>query len=195
MSSAALWRATGSVQPGFEAVLSAAQAGGSWALRSLYDEFSPQVRGYLRGQGVADPDGSTNEVFLRVFRKISDFSGDGSKFRSWVFTIAHNVIIDERRRRSRRIVEVFTAEPVEPAGVSASAEDVAVAKMDQGGLVALVKQLPDDQREVVLLRVVADLTIAEVANAIGRTEAAVKGLQRRGVSNLQRLCAEGRGPS
>ena len=182
-------------EPAFEAVLYAAQAGAAWALRSLYEQLASQVGGYLRGQGAADPDSSTNEVFLRAFRKIGDFNGDAVKFRSWVFTIAHNVLIDERRRRSRRITEIFSGSHVEPAIASASAEDVALSGMASDDVTTLLRQLPEDQREVLLLRLVADLTVAEVARSIGRTEAAVKGLQRRAVRNLQRLSSEKGGPS
>ena len=57
--------------------------------------------GYLRIQGASDPEDLANEVFLGVFQRIGDFAGEEDRFRSWVFTIAHSRLIDDRRRTSR----------------------------------------------------------------------------------------------
>src|SRR3712207_2239271 len=88
--------------PDFPNVLAAAQVGAAWALRALYDALAPAVSGYARTQGVSDPDGLVNDVFFRAFRGIATFSGDAAALRSWIFTIAHNAIVDDRRRCSRR---------------------------------------------------------------------------------------------
>jgi DNA-directed RNA polymerase specialized sigma24 family protein len=82
--------------------LAAAQAGVPWALTRLYEELAPAVHGYLRAQGAGDPEDLTSEVFLGAFAALERFAGTESQFRSWVFTIAHRRLTDERRRRGRR---------------------------------------------------------------------------------------------
>jgi len=86
----------------FEYMLGAAQLGAGWARTRLYEALAGPVAGYLRSQGVNEPEDATSEVFLAVFARLSGFTGTETQFRSWVFTIAHHKIIDERRRRARR---------------------------------------------------------------------------------------------
>ncbi|MEX2255873.1 MAG: sigma factor [Acidimicrobiia bacterium] len=86
-----------------DGVLDAAQAGAGWALEVLYRQLAPAVAGYQRVQGTAEPDDLTNEVFVRVFRDLGAFSGTDAQFRSWVFSIAHARLVDDRRRQARRI--------------------------------------------------------------------------------------------
>ena len=63
---------------------------------------TPRVLGYLRAQGAREPEDLTSEVFLRVFDRLPQFTGDEPHFRSWLFTIAHRILIDDARRRQRR---------------------------------------------------------------------------------------------
>jgi len=86
----------------FDPVLDAARTGESWAFQRLYDWLAAPVAGYVRGAGVEDPDGLVNDCFLRVFGGVERFEGTEVRFRSWVFAIAHNLVIDDRRRRARR---------------------------------------------------------------------------------------------
>ena len=90
------------IGPAFDSLLAAAQSGAPWALERLYKAMAPPVVGYLRIQGAGDPEDLTNEVFLGVLTRIASFSGDEDRFRSWVFTIAHSRLVDERRRADRR---------------------------------------------------------------------------------------------
>ena len=88
---------------GFDEVLDAARRGDPDSCREIYDALGGRVCGYLRSQGVNDPEDLTSEVFLRVFGQLSRFEGVEAKFRSWVFTIAHRIAIDERRKSSARV--------------------------------------------------------------------------------------------
>jgi len=170
----------------FPHVLDAAREGSGWAFEQLFRSLAVPVVGYLRAQGLADPDGGVNEVFLRVFRSLGTFDGSEDKFRSWVFTIAHHLVVDERRARSRRPVTtpLSDAEGPHPAG---NAEDDAHRLLSDDRVMALLDELPPLQRDVLLLRVVADLSIEHVAESIGRRPGAVKALQRRGLAALRRL--------
>ena len=170
----------------FPEVLAAAQAGGPWAYQRLFDWLARPVAGYLRGQGAEDPDGLANDVFLRAFTNIGGFTGDEDRFRSWVFTIAHNGLVDERRRRSRR--PVVDDRPVEERTAPDDTEAAALDRVGDERVRSLLAELSAEQRDVLLLRIVADLTVEQVAGTMGKTPGAVKQLQRRGLAVLrQRL--------
>ena len=174
-------------------VLPAAQAGQPWALRVLYDELAPRVHGYLRSRGAAEAEDLTSEVFLAVFPRLGTVTGGAAGLRTLVFSVAHARLVDELRRRSRREPAVeFDAHRHD--SVAPSSEDEALASIATDEVRALLARLPDDQRNVLLLRVVADLSLEQVAQAIGRTPGAVKQLQRRGLLTLRLQISEGRVP-
>ncbi len=170
--------------PAFPSVLAAAQADAPWAYQRLFEWLGRPVAGYLRGQGCDDPDGLANDVFLRAFTNLAAFEGDEERFRSWVFTIAHNLLTDERRRRRRRptVADRPLADGVSPR----STESEALSRLGAERVDALLAALAPDQRDVLLLRIVADLTVEQVAQALGKAPGAVKQLQRRGLATLRR---------
>lgn len=180
-------RSRARIGPDFDSVLAAAQSGAPWALERLYQVFSPAVLGYLRIQGAADPEDLSNEVFLGVFQRIGAFAGDEDRFRSWVFTIAHSRLIDDRRRTSRRpqLVQDPTDVPVERHG--GDAEQDALERLSRRRVQALCEELVADQRDVLLLRLMAGLTVEAIAESLGKSEGAVKALQRRGLANLRKI--------
>ena len=169
----------------FPQVLAAAREGSGWAFEQLFRSLAVPAAGYLRAQGLADPDGGVNEVFLRVFRSLGTFEGTEDKFRSWVFTIAHHLVVDERRARDRRPRTTDLDDDLaQPGG---DVEEDAAELLANGRVMHLLDQLPPTQRDVILLRVVADLSIEDVAESVGRRPGAVKALQRRGLAALRRL--------
>ena len=145
--------------------------------------------GYLRANGAPEPEDTLSETFLQVARDIPRFAGDQRGFRSWVFTIAHHRLIDARRGLARRPVDPV-AEPPEPPGEEGSdvAED-ALARIGAEQVRDVLDVLSPEQRAVLLLRVLADQTVAEVAKAIGKRQGAVKALQRRGLAAVRRELA------
>jgi len=173
----------------FAPVLRAAQCGAPWALDQLYRDLAPAVVGYLRLQGAEDPEDLTSEVFLGAFRGLGAFAGGESEFRSWVLAIAHRRMIDERRRRSRRVA----TSPLEQADVHRAAgrslEDEVLDAVEAERLVALCGRLSSDQRDVILLRLTGDLSIEQTAAALGKRPGAVKALQHRGLEALRRARA------
>lgn len=163
----------------------AARAGAPWAFERLYTDLAPIVTGYLRLQGAAEPDDLTSEVFLGVFAGLASFEGTEPQFRSWVFTIAHRRLIDERRRAARRPSEP-TDDPATLDGPGGDAEAEAIDALGLRRVYELCATLSAEQREVVLLRVVGDLTVEQVAQTVGRSVGAVKALQRRGLTALRK---------
>lgn len=166
---------------GFPEVLAAARAGAAWAWERLFESVTRGVRGYLAAQGAADPDDLTGEVMLQLVRGLPTFEGDEAGFRSWVFLVAHHRVIDDRRRRRRD--DAFAAEQPPPA--TAPAAD-AVLLDDLGAeWRARLGQLSADQRNVILLRVVAGLPAEDVAGILGKRVGTVRVLQHRALARLR----------
>jgi RNA polymerase sigma-70 factor (ECF subfamily) len=147
------------------------------------------VLGYLRARHAREPEDLTGEVFLQVVRDLPRFDGGEREFRAWVFVIAHHRLLDEGRRGARRPVDL---EPDVPA-LASEAEDVETQVIEStaaDGVRRIIDRLPADQRDVLLLRVLGDLTVEQVAEAIGKSPGAVKALQRRGLATIKRTLAE-----
>jgi RNA polymerase sigma factor (sigma-70 family) len=173
----------------FGSVLEAAGDGAPWALEAIYRDLAPAVLGYLRGQRAVEPEDLTSEAFVGVVRGLRGFRGDERGFRSWVFSIAHRRLIDERRRLARRREEAVDpsalAGPLAGSAVG-NAEDEALAHLGDWWAVRTLDVLTDDQRSVLLLRVLADFSVEEVARLLGKRPGAVKTLQRRALASLAR---------
>jgi RNA polymerase sigma factor (sigma-70 family) len=170
---------------GLDELVDSARSGSVAAFEGIYRVLAAQVLSYLRWHRVSDPDGLTNDVFAQVHRKLSSFQGDEQGFRSWVFTIAHHRMIDDRRRSQRQPV-VDSAVEVEDHRSAGDVEDDALAVMGSDRIRDLLAVLSSDQRAVVLLRVVADLSVEEVASILGKREGAIKALQHRAMASLRR---------
>ncbi|CAA9510228.1 MAG: hypothetical protein AVDCRST_MAG85-2296 [uncultured Solirubrobacteraceae bacterium] len=171
---------------GFESILGAARAGADWAWDRIYRELAPSVRGYVRAHGAAEPDDLVGEVFLALVRELPRFQGDERDFRAFAFTIAHRRLVDELRRRGRRPVTPTEPEILaETAGSGGDVADEAMAGIDEARVRTLIEDLPPDQREVLLLRILGDLTIEEIARTLGKRAGAVKALQRRALKRVQ----------
>ena len=167
-------------------MLLGARAGTPADCRALYESLAGRVYGYLRLRGAHDPEDLTSEVFLRVFNHLDDFRGDERGFAAWVFTIAHRALIDERRRNTRRPATFELTESV-PEMISAEhTEADALESVAQDDLLTLLGGLTPDQRDVVALRIVADLPIRQVARILNKSPGTVKALQHRGVAVLRR---------
>ena len=169
-------------------MLVAAQAGAEWAWRRLYASVAGAVRGYVAAQGAQDPDDLTGEVLLHLVRGIDRFVGDEAAFRSWVFVIAHHRVIDERRRTWRR-GDAVRLPPLNDATEPVVGE--VLERLWPQEWAQRLDRLSDDQRTVLLLRVVAGLSAEEVGGIIGKKPGAVRVMQHRAVLRLRESCAEG----
>jgi RNA polymerase sigma factor (sigma-70 family) len=176
---------------GFADVLARAQRGEGAAWEELYRWLAPTVAGYLRLQGAPDVDDLTSEVFLGLVRSISSFRGDAAQFRSFVFVIAHRRLQDGWRRDVRGVSgRSDTPLPVDHPMAGGDVTDDALHRLAGERVLALCDTLPPDQRDVVLLRVVADLSLEQAAAVVGKTVGAVKALQRRGFENIRRTISQ-----
>jgi RNA polymerase sigma-70 factor (ECF subfamily) len=167
-----------------EELLPAAQAGEAWALRGVYEQLAPRVHSYLRMRGASEPEDLTSEVFLAVFPKLAGLQGGAAGLRTFTFSVAHARLVDDLRKRARR--EPFL--PYEPDGdprTASSSEDEALVLLQSERVRQLLATLPDDQRDVLAMRILGDLSLEQVAAALGRSSGAVKQLQRRGLLRLR----------
>jgi len=148
----------------------------------LYESVAGRVVGYLRLRGAREPEDLLGEVFVQVARNLRRFEGDEKGFRSWVFTVAHHRLIDERRYIARRPVD--TVEMTDRPG--GNVEDDTLAQIGDERIRTLLGQLSSDQRDVVLLRVLGGLSVAETADVLGKKPGAVKALHHRGIKVMRR---------
>ncbi|MFT5202990.1 MAG: RNA polymerase sigma-70 factor (ECF subfamily) [Candidatus Aldehydirespiratoraceae bacterium] len=168
--------------PPIDRSIDAARRGEARGFDELFRALGGPVTGFARARGAADPEGICNEAFLRAFQNLGSFKGDGAAFRRWIFSITRNLVIDAFRAARRRPQEVFTDPPNQWAP---AAENEALARLGNAEVARMLDVLTDEQREVIVLRLVADLSLAETADIVGRRVTAVKRLQARALRRLQ----------
>lgn len=170
---------------GFDRLLRAARRGDEPAWTKLYLDLAPVLTGYLIGRGCRSAEDVTGETLLQVVRDLRRFEGDESSFRSWVFTIAHHRMIDADRRSEARPADPAETHVIEKQAPSSTFEDHTIAHLGPAELEHLLCATTPDQRDVLLLRYVADLSLHEVAEVIGKEYNATKALHRRGLDALR----------
>jgi RNA polymerase sigma-70 factor (ECF subfamily) len=153
----------------FADALLAARHGGTAGLTVLYREFQPRLLRYLRARESRLADDLASDTWVAVAQRITTFDGDRSAFSAWLFTIARRRLADVRRTSIRRRTETV-------AEISHSARDEPTEQIALDNLTAqeavclIVRFLNKDQAEVIMLRVLGDLSIAQVAQVMGRDE-------------------------
>ena len=166
--------------------LRGAQRGDQDAFARLWREFQPGLLRYLRVKSGAAAEDLAADTWLRVVRALPTFEGDEGGFRGWLFTTARNRLTDWYRKGSRHDefvseVSLFAALPsgsdVELDAEEHSATDAALA---------LIAELPADQAEAVMLRIVAGLEVSMVAAIMDRSPGSVRVLCHRGLRKLER---------
>lgn len=174
-----------------EEILSAARGGEPQALREIYESLAPSILAYLTGKGCEDPEALCQEVFLAVFSKLEKLTGGISGLRTFAFSVAHARMVDDVRQRKRQPV-LAQFDPQADSRFSSSAEETFLGTGP--GVTALLEGLPRRQQEVLLLRVVGDLSIEETANIMGSSTGAVKQLQARALRALKDRMERGEVP-
>jgi len=173
----------------FNDVLNAGRAGAPWALETLYREFHPSVLAFLRARAPAEAEDLASDVFIAVAEGLGRFEGDEDGFRSWLFTITYRQVGQLRRRMGRRRTDPFPIEEVDERVPPGDAETDAMAAISTQQALELIATLPPAQGEVLLLRVVADLPVDEVARIVNKRPTAVRALQHRAIVGLARRAA------
>ncbi len=168
----------------FQGRLRAARDGDRVALRELWWSHAGPIRGFLLARGTPEVDEVVNDVFIAAFEQLDRFSGSPTEFQAWLFAIARNKRIDQLRRQGRRPATT-TLEDTNLASVE-GVEDQAVRTVGDAELLAVLGALTADQRDVIVLRFITDLSLEQTAVVLGKRVGAVKALQRRAIGQLRK---------
>lgn len=176
---------TAALDTPFDQVLAAARLGEDWAWNRIYKMLAPAVLRYLRSRGAVDADNICGEVFCHLFQQIHRFEGDAAGFRSWVFVMTHHRLVDDFRRQRGRTENTTTLDSLDVLG-PANVEREVLQRLEADEVRNLIARLPTPQREVVMMHAVLGLGLKDISEAIGRSVAAVKALEQRGLAKLRR---------
>lgn len=166
------------------------------AFGQLYEEHFDRVYRYvvLRVGNQTDAEDITQQIFLKALENISSYRWRGKPFASWLFRIAHNLVVDHWKKKGRE--KVASVDPEELDQMAESSDDPAASaelKFDIKQLSAACRRLSDGQREVISLRFAGGLSVAEAAQVMGKSEGAVKVLQHAALVKLRRILCPSRG--
>ncbi|POG49127.1 RNA polymerase [Streptomyces sp. ZL-24] len=173
------------------AAVLAAQDGDEDAFRAVYRAVQPRLLGYIRTLvGEPDAEDVASEAWLQIARDLDRFSGDADRFRGWAARIARNRSLDHLRMRSRR--PAIGGDETELTGRPAESDTAgdAMEALDTDRTMSLIAQLPQDQAEAVVLRVVVGLDAKSAAQTLGKRPGAVRTAAHRGLKRLAELLSE-----
>ncbi|KUJ66934.1 RNA polymerase subunit sigma-70 [Streptomyces albus subsp. albus] len=170
------------------AAVRAAQDGDETAFRTVYRAVHPRLLGYVRTLvGDADAEDITSEAWLQIARDLGRFSGDADRFRGWAARIARNRALDHVRMRGRRPAIGGDETELEGRAADADTAGEALEALGTDRTMGLIAQLPQDQAEAVVLRVVIGLDAKSAAEVLGKRPGAVRTAAHRGLRRLADL--------
>lgn len=171
------------------ALLDAARQRDPKALASIYDAYAPKIYAYIY-RHVGDPyraEDLTSGVFLKMLEALDRDKFAHDALQAWLYRIAHNLIIDEARYEQRRPAsDLHDGLSLSPDWAP---EFIVGRRLEGERLRQAIQQLTGEQRDVIVLRFGEGMTAPQAARILGKTEEAVRALQRRALSNLRRLLA------
>ncbi len=174
------------------ALVELARAGDKDAFGLLYDHYASSVHRFLyyrtRSQTLAED--LTSETFFRALRNMSNFRWQGKDFGAWLMTIARNLATDHFKAGRTRL-EMTTDDMGQHDDATEGPESAVLASLANEALLTALTELPDEQRDCLIMRFLQGMSIAETAAVLGRSDGAIKQLQLRGVRNLAKLVPEG----
>ncbi len=159
----------------------------SAALAAIYDTYAAKIYAYIY-RHVGDPhraEDLTSRVFIKMLEALDRDKFARDALQSWLYRIAHNVIVDDIRHRQRRPTSSLHEGLAEPP--ETHPDHIVAKQIENARLRAAIAELTTDQRDVILLRFGEGMTAPQVAHVLGKTEEAVRALQRRGLTNLRKL--------
>jgi RNA polymerase sigma-70 factor, ECF subfamily len=167
-------------------VIRRAQQGEADQIAELYKTYHVKIFRYLyyRVGDRQTAEDLTSEVFVRMLRFLGSFKPPSASFQAWLFQIARNICNDHfRKLKSHQVVPL--EEEVKDGGLSV--HDTAERILNSAQLKQALNQLSEDQRDVIIMRFIADMSIAEAAHSLNKTEDSIKGLQRRALLSLKEI--------
>lgn len=163
-----------------------AQQGNVHAVGDLFDRYQPRIYKYVRMR-VYDHHKAqdlTGEIFLLMIKNLPGYRDIGIPFSAWLYRIAHNLVINHyQKEQVTRQVSLVHAENSHPH--TATLAVMVEQQLEIEGLLQALEKLEDIQREVIILRFLADLSLKEVAQTLDKTVATIKAIQHRGLLALK----------
>jgi len=168
-----------------ESLIRRAQQHDQDAFAQLYEEYFDKIYRYIAFKigNKTEAEDMTQQVFLNAIKSISSFRWRGIPFSAWLFRIAHNQVVDYLRKKAKHATtsldEVLVSNGNNP-------QLVAEQNLDIERLLLATKQLTQAQREVISLRFASELSIAQVAKVMGKSQGAIKALQHSAIVALRK---------
>ncbi|KAA1428513.1 sigma-70 family RNA polymerase sigma factor [Nocardioides antri] len=169
-----------------------ARGGDADAFGLLYDHYQPSIYRFLyyRTRSIVVAEDLTSETFFRALRNMASFRWQGKDFGAWLMTIARNLATDHFKAGRTRL-EMTTEDMGQHDDTTEGPESAVLASLTNEILLQALTELPNEQKDCLVMRFLQGMSIAETAQALGRSEGAIKQLQLRGVRNLAKLMPEG----
>jgi RNA polymerase sigma-70 factor (ECF subfamily) len=163
-----------------EEVLSLASQGDRDAFGQLYERYIDRIFNYVyyRTGNLHDAEDLTARVFQRAMNHIHNYTDRGVPFSAWLYRIAHNLVANWHRDRSRKQEIPLDDLPILPARGD-HPEGNLVRSQEQDALLKLIRRLPSERQNLLILKFVEDMSNAEIGAIMGRSEGAVKSLYHR----------------
>ena len=167
-------------------LISLASEGDVEAFGALYERYIDQIYNYIyyRTSNGADAEDLCSRVFIRALRHIERYEDRGYPFSAWLYRIAHNLVVNWYRDRERAD-EVPLVEQYPPPTMAGSVEERIEKKDEKDQLLEVIDSLPEDRRELLILKHVEGLTNLEIGQIMDRTEGAIKALYHRTLESLR----------
>ena len=180
-------RSGSDAQPSVDEAVGRAQKGDAAAFAVLYEDYYDRIFRYVsfKTGNSLEAEDITAEVFVKMLESIDSFRWQGYQFSSWLFRIAHNLVVDHFRKRGRRHIVALDDAPAAATEYNPDLDRKLDVDMSMVPVQEAMKDLTDLQREVISLRFAAGLSVAETARAVGKKDNAVKALQHAGIKKLR----------
>jgi RNA polymerase sigma-70 factor, ECF subfamily len=174
------------------ALVELARKGDADAFGMLYDHYQASIYRFLFYRTRSSPlaEDLTSETFFRALRSMTNFRWQGKDFGAWLMTIARNLATDHFKAGRTRL-EMTTEDMGQHDDATEGPESQVLSSLTNEMLLEALTQLPDEQRDCLVMRFLQGLSISETASILERSDGAVKQLQLRGVRNLAKLMPDG----
>ncbi len=163
-----------------EDVLARASQGDKDAFGALYERYAERIFNYVyyRTGNQHDAEDLTARVFQRAMNHIRNYTDRGVPFSAWLYRIAHNLVANWHRDRSRKQEIAIDDLPVLPTKNDHPERNL-VRSQEQDALLRMIRKLPPERQNLLILKFVEDMSNAEIGKIMGRSEGAVKSLYHR----------------
>jgi RNA polymerase sigma-70 factor (ECF subfamily) len=169
-----------------ESLVRRAQQNDTEAFARLYEAYFDKIYRYIamRIRNETEAEDMTQQVFMKVLQSISSYKYKGVPFSSWIYRIAHNQVVDFLRQQNKKATVDIEGLPI--PDTAEDPQHIIEREIDIEGLKMATQKLTEAQQEVISLRFAGELSIAECANIMGKSEGAIKALQHSAVLALRR---------